>query len=219
MTPGQVVILLGPPGSGKGTQASRLSAELGLPSVSTGDLLRASVSGGTSSGGRARRFMEAGELVPDELVTAMLFERVASEDCAEGYLLDGFPRTVSQAEALERGLAEGWSARALLIEVPDQVLIDRAAGRLICRTDGAHIHHAVHAPPRREGVCDRCGGELFRRKDDEPQVVVVRLEVYRRQTEPLIAFYRGRGLLEVVEGDRPSDEVFAALCDLLGRAA
>jgi len=219
MTRGQVVILLGPPGSGKGTQAARLGAELGLPHVATGDLFRANVSSGTRLGKRAKGFMDAGELVPDDLVTGMLLERVAAEDCAGGYLLDGFPRTVPQAEALERGLADGWSARALLLEVPDQVLIERAAGRLICRMDGAHIHHALLAPPRRDGICDRCGGELYRRKDDEPQVVRERLEVYRRQTEPLVAFYRARGRLELVDGDRTPDEVCSTLRELLGRAA
>ncbi len=206
---GQVVILLGPPGAGKGTQAVRLATDCGIPHISTGDLFRANLSQGTPLGQRAKGFMESGQLVPDELVLEMLFDRVAQDDCLSGYLLDGFPRTVTQAEALTTALGDRPTVTVLL-EVPDSAIVGRAAGRLLCK-GCKNIHHAEFAPPAQEGVCDGCGGELYRRKDDEPDVVTDRLSVYRAQTQPMVEYYRDRGSLHVVDGNRTPDAVFEDL--------
>ena len=214
----RAVVLLGPPGAGKGTQATRLSDELGLPHVSTGDLFRENLSKGTELGDKARGFMEAGQLVPDELVLEMLFDRVAAPDCQEGYLLDGFPRTQPQAEALERRLPDDWATQAVLLQLEDQVLIERATGRLVCKQCG-RIHHETFSPPKAAGKCDRCGGALQKREDDREDVVRERLQVYRRQTQPLVDFYRERGGLEVVDGSREPDAVFRDLVKLLGSAS
>ncbi len=211
----RVVVLLGPPGAGKGTQAARLAAAMALPHVSTGDLFRANLSQGTELGKAAQRYMEAGELVPDELVLDMLFDRVAQEDCREGYLLDGFPRTLPQAEALEARLGEDASLCAVLIDVPDSEIIERMAGRLTCSECGA-VYHRRNDPPKVEGVCDRCGAALVQRPDDREEVVRERLEVYRRQTAPVVEFYRARGVLREVDGSRDPDAVFADLQSVLG---
>ena len=207
----QVVILLGPPGSGKGTQATRLSAELGVPHVATGDMFRAQMEEGSDLGQRAGRYMDSGRLVPDEIVTEMLFVRVDGEDCVEGYVLDGFPRNLSQAESLDQGLEGRWSSSVASLEVPDEVLVERMAGRLLCRKDCNHIHHASFSPPKVEGVCDECGGELFRREDDNPEVVAERLSVYREQTAAVITHYAQDGRLEPVDGNQGPDEVYRAL--------
>jgi adenylate kinase len=209
----RVVILLGPPGAGKGTQAVRLSEGLGLPHVSTGDLFRENLSNSTELGKRAKGFMESGKLVPDELVLEMLFDRVSKPDCAEGYLLDGFPRTIPQAEALDVRLA-GEKTAALLLEVDDSLIVGRAAGRLLCKSCG-NIQHLEYAPPAKEGVCDQCGGELHRRKDDEPEVVRERLVVYHDQTAPLVGFYENKGQLRRVKGDQSPDAVYADLLQCL----
>lgn len=207
------VILLGPPGAGKGTQASRLSRELGLPHVSTGDLFRENLSKGTPLGQKARGYMEAGQLVPDDLVLEMLFSRVAAPDCMEGYLLDGFPRTRPQAEALAKRLPASWALRVLLLQVGDDVLVERATGRLVCQRCG-NVHHERFSPPRQANICDACGGALERREDDREPVVRERLQVYRRQTEPLVEYYTEQGLLAAVDGTRQPDRVFT---DLVGR--
>ena len=207
----QVVILLGPPGSGKGTQATRLSAELGVPHVATGDMFRVHVEEGTDLGQCARGYMDSGRLVPDEIVTEMLFVRVDGEDCVEGYVLDGFPRNLSQAESLDQGLEGRWSSSVASLEVPDEVLVERVAGRLLCRNDSKHIYHASFSPPKVEGVCDECGGELYRREDDNPEVVAERLSVYREQTEAVIAHYAQDGRLEPVDGNQGPDEVYRDL--------
>lgn len=208
----QVLILLGPPGAGKGTQAARLSAQLGLRHVSTGDLFRDHLARKTELGGKARGFMDRGELVPDALVLDMLRDRVKQSDCQLGYVLDGFPRTVPQAEALESMVSEqGEAARALSLEVPDQALIKRLTGRRVCRRDGSHIHHVLFSPPRAEGVCDTCGGELYQRADDSEDVVSRRLEVYREQTAPLLDFYGQRGVLQTINGDRAPETVLAEI--------
>jgi adenylate kinase len=206
----RVIILLGPPGAGKGTQAVRLSAERGVPHISTGDLFRANLKGGTDLGQRAKSFMETGKLVPDDLVIEMLFDRVAQDDCKSGYLLDGFPRTLAQAEALSEAFskADGEQATAtLLLDVPDDIIVTRASGRLLCR-DCPKIHHAVFAPPAKDGVCDGCGGELYRRKDDEADVVMERLGVYRNETQPMVDYYREQGSLVVINGNQKPDAVF-----------
>lgn len=211
---GQVVILLGPPGAGKGTQAARLASELGIPHVATGDLFRANLKEGTDLGARAKTYMEAGKLVPDELVLEMLFDRVGSDDCASGYLLDGFPRTLGQATALIDALGQQ-PYSALLLEVPDEVLVERAAGRLLCRAC-PNIHHASFSPPKVEGVCDACGSELYRRSDDEPEVVRERLVVYHSETSPMVDYFRERGSLEVIDGNQAPDTVFEELRGHLG---
>lgn len=206
----RVLILFGAPGAGKGTQALRLAAELSLPHVSTGDLFRENLGQETELGLRARKYMEAGELVPDELVTDMLLSRVARPDCAGGYLLDGYPRTAGQAESLEAALGSDTSVLVLCLQVRDEVIVERAAGRLLCRGCDA-IAHAVSAPPEVAGVCDHCGGELYQREDDRPEVVAERLRVYHEETAPLVDYYRERGLLREVDGERSPDEVFASL--------
>lgn len=207
---GSVLILLGPPGAGKGTQAARLSARMGLRHISTGDLFRDHLARKSELGEKARGYMERGELVPDSLVLDMLRDRVAQPDCKSGYVLDGFPRTVPQAEALEELVAEqAGSARALNLEVGDDVLVARLTGRRVCRNDGSHIQHVLFSPPEKDGVCDTCGGELYQRKDDSEDVVERRLEVYREQTAPLLDFYEQRGILESIDGDRPPEVVLA----------
>lgn len=216
----RVLILLGPPGAGKGTQAARLSALLGLPHVATGDLLRAHLARGSELGQLARRYMDRGELVPDETVLKMLRERLALDDCRAGCVLDGFPRTLPQGEALERMVAEqGWQVRVVNLDVPDAVLVERLTGRRLCRKDGSHIHHLRFAPPRTPDHCDRCGGELYQRDDDRAEVVARRLEVYRAQTAPLLDFYRARGVLRALDGDRAPEAVLAELQRLTQEAA
>ena len=210
MTETRVLILLGPPGAGKGTQAARLSARLGLPHVSTGDLFRENLSRGTPLGLRAKGFMSEGKLVPDEVVLEMLFDRVSRPDCAEGYLLDGFPRTLGQAEALERRLGRRARVQVIDLDVRDEALADRLTGRRTCRSCG-RIYHLRNAPPKAEGRCDACGGELYLRDDDRAEVVGKRLAVYRQETQPLEDFYRSRGVLVEVDGDRAPDQVFRSL--------
>ncbi|HVS18316.1 MAG TPA: adenylate kinase [Planctomycetota bacterium] len=205
-----VLILLGPPGAGKGTQAARLSARMGLRHISTGDLFRDHLERKSDLGEKARGYMERGELVPDGLVLDMLRERVSQLDCRDGFVLDGFPRTVPQAEALETLLGDqGVAARALSLEVDDEVLVARLTGRRVCKRDGSHIQHVLYSPPATAGVCDTCAGELYQRKDDSEDVVGRRLEVYREQTAPLLDFYEQRGILESIDGDRPPEVVLA----------
>ena len=204
-----IVILLGAPGAGKGTQARRLAEDLSLPQVATGDLFRANLGEGTELGQRAKKFMDAGELVPDELVIEMLFDRVAQSDCDSGYLLDGFPRTLAQAEALTKALGDT-PVRALELLVPDESIVDRAAGRLLCRSCG-NIHHKTFSPPKVEGECDACGGELYQRSDDQPEVVRERLTVYHRETAPVSDFYAKQGVLTQLDGTVSPDEVFESL--------
>lgn len=207
-----VVILLGAPGAGKGTQAARLSSDLGLPHVSTGDLFRANLSGGTPLGERARGFMEAGELVPDDLVLDMLFDRVGQDDCAEGYLLDGFPRTIAQADALEARLGSGPAAPARVvidIRVPDEAIEKRIVQRRTCSNCG-HICHLEFSPPKVEGKCDLCGSDLVQRKDDTAEVVRKRLEEYHAKTAPLVEYYGSRGAVCAVDGQQSPDVVFEA---------
>jgi adenylate kinase len=206
----RVLILLGPPGAGKGTQASRLSGALGLVHISTGDLLRENRAQGTELGQRAQEFMDSGRLVPDDLVLDMLFERVGRADAQRGYLLDGFPRTLPQAEALEKRLGPHVQVQAINLRVRDAALLDRLTGRRTCKSCG-NIHHVRTSPAKVEGRCDKCGGELVVRTDDDAATVAKRLSVYRDQTQPLVAFYAKRSLLEEVDGEAHPDAVFAAL--------
>jgi adenylate kinase len=214
----RIIVLLGAPGAGKGTQAVRLSRARALAHVSTGDLLRENLEQGTELGQGARSYMDRGELVPDELVLRMLAERVARPDCRAGYVLDGFPRTLAQAESLERELGREDELHVVNLEVSDETIVERAAGRLSCRQCG-NVHHARFSPPRQAGRCDRCGGELFQRPDDAPPVVRERLRVYREKTAPLVDFYQRKGVLRSLDGEQPPDQVFGRLDGLIPRSA
>jgi adenylate kinase len=201
-------ILLGPPGAGKGTQSARLIESLSIPQVSTGDLLRAARKAGTELGKKAQAFMDAGQLVPDALVLELVEERLSREDARNGYILDGFPRNISQAEALlERGVAV---ERVVNVVVPTSALLGRLTGRRVCQQCGA-TYHVDTAPTAREGVCDACGGVVAQRKDDEASVIANRLEVYERETSPLIEFYERRGLLRAVDGLQAADVVYSSV--------
>ncbi|MFI6058888.1 adenylate kinase [Streptomyces sp. NPDC051286] len=194
------IVLVGPPGAGKGTQAAYLAKNLSIPHISTGDLFRANISQGTDLGKRARAYMDAGQLVPDEVTIAMAKDRMSQPDAVNGFLLDGFPRNVGQAEALDEMLkSEGVTLDAVLdLEVPEDEVVKRIAGRRICRNDSAHVFHVTYNPPKTEGVCDTCGGELYQRDDDTEDTVRTRLEVYHTQTEPIIDYYRAQGLVVTI---------------------
>jgi len=210
------IILLGAPGSGKGTQAQRLSRRFGIPQVSTGDLLRAAVKAGTELGQRAKAAMDAGELVSDDIVLGMIRERLGQPDAAPGFILDGFPRNLAQAEALD-GLLEQIDApldAVVLLDVDFDVLLKRITGRRTCGGCGK-VYNVHYLPPKREGVCDECGGELIQRADDNEETVTNRLKVYESQTAPLVAFYEDRGKLKVVGATGGIDDVLAELEDAL----
>ncbi len=210
------LILLGPPGAGKGTQAKRLIDRYGIPQISTGDILRAAVREGTELGKTAKQYMDAGELVPDEVVIGIIEERLKEPDCAKGYILDGFPRTVAQADALTDVLARmGQSIdHVVSIEVPDEELVERLTGRRTCRNCGA-MYHVKFSPPKKPGVCDKCGGELFQRDDDKEETIRARLKVYQDQTAPLIAYYEKAGLLRRVSGVGTVDEIYERILGVL----
>jgi adenylate kinase len=202
------LILLGPPGSGKGTQGERLQADFRLPYYATGDILRAAVRDGTDLGREAKEYMDRGDLVPDEVIIGVIAERIESPEAADGFILDGFPRTTAQAEALDEAmdrLGRELTA-AILIEVSHEEVVRRLSGRRTC-VKGGHIFHVDFDPPKKEGVCDICGGQLVVRDDDKPDVVRHRLEEYHSKTEPLFSYYEEKGILRRVDGDHPPEEV------------
>ena len=208
------LILLGAPGAGKGTQADILCEKLDIPTISTGNILRAAVKNGTPTGLKAKAFMDAGQLVPDEVIIGIISERLQEPDCAGGYILDGVPRTIAQAEALEKAGIVFDSVVSL--EVSDETIMERMSGRRVCPDCGAS-YHVVAVPPKSEGVCDKCGGKLIQRKDDAPETVKSRLEVYHKETEPLKAFYAERGLLKTVENQPSVETTSQAILRVLGR--
>jgi adenylate kinase len=213
------IVLLGPPASGKGTQAARLREALGLPHIASGDLFRENLKNETELGLKAKVYMDRGELVPDDVTIAMVMARLKRPDCAGGALFDGFPRTIAQAEALDQALAERGHRIGVVpyIAVPDEVLVERVSGRRLCRVCG-EAYHVKFNPPKRPGVCDNDGGELYQRGDDRPETVRKRLQVYWEQTSPLIDYYRDRGVLVEVNGDQPIDAVAADLRAAVARA-
>lgn len=211
------IIMLGAPGAGKGTQAKMIAEKYGVPHVSTGDIFRANIKNGTELGKEAKQYMDQGLLVPDELTVRILLDRVAQDDCKNGYVLDGFPRTIPQAEVLDSELSKlgDHIDYAIDVDVPDENIIKRMSGRRACLTCGA-TYHIEHVPPKTEGICDKCGSELVLRDDDKPETVKNRLNVYHEQTQPLIDYYTTQGVLKTVDGTRDLNEVFQEIVDILG---
>lgn len=211
------IIMLGAPGAGKGTQAKMIADKYGVPHISTGDIFRANIKNGTELGMEAKKYMDQGLLVPDELTVRILLDRVAQDDCKNGYVLDGFPRTIPQAEVLDSELTKlgDHIDYAINVDVPDENIVKRMSGRRACLTCGA-TYHIEHVPPKKEGICDVCGSELVLRDDDKPETVKNRLNVYHEQTQPLIDFYTEKGVLKTVDGTVPMEEVFAAIIAILG---
>lgn len=211
------IILLGPPGAGKGTQAKMLVEKYGIPQISTGDILRANLKAQTELGLEAKKYMDAGKLVPDEVVIGIINNRLKEDDCQKGYMLDGFPRTVAQAEALDKILAEGGSGidDVISIEVPNDELMGRLTGRRTCRQCGQGFH-VMFDPPKAEGVCDKCSGELYQRDDDNEETVGNRLKVYADQTQPLIDYYQNKGLLRPIDGLGKITEILDRVVKVLG---
>ncbi|MFF5469018.1 adenylate kinase [Streptomyces achromogenes] len=213
------IVLVGPPGAGKGTQAVRLAEKLGIPHISTGDLFRANISRQTELGKLAKSYMDAGNLVPDEVTIAMAKDRMEQPDAEKGFLLDGFPRNVSQAEALDQLLRdEEMTLDAVLdLEVPEDEVVKRIAGRRVCREDSSHVFHVDYSKPKQEGVCDVCGGELYQRDDDSEDTVRKRLEVYHTQTEPIIDYYKAQELVVTISSLGPVDEITQRALEALKR--
>ena len=210
------IIMLGAPGAGKGTQAKKIAEKYHIPHISTGDIFRENIKNGTELGKKAKEYMDAGNLVPDELVCDLVVDRLKQDDCKNGYILDGFPRTIPQAEALTAALAKNDDAidYALEIFIEDQAIIDRMSGRRVCKSCGA-TYHVVNIPPKTEGVCDECDGELIVRDDDAPETVKKRLDVYHEQTAPLIDYYKKQGILKVIDGSKGLDTCFEEICGIL----
>ena len=210
------IIMLGAPGAGKGTQAKMIAQSYKLPHISTGDIFRANIKEGTDLGKEAKTYMDEGKLVPDELTVRILLDRVAKDDCKDGYVLDGFPRTIPQAEVLEKELEKLGDKvdYAINVDVPDENIINRMSGRRACLKCGA-TYHIKHVPPKKDGICDVCGSELVLRDDDKPETVKKRLDVYHEQTQPLIEFYTKRDVLKTVNGNADPKDVFAAIKEIL----
>ena len=211
------IIMLGAPGAGKGTQAKKIAAKYDIPHISTGDIFRANIKNNTELGQKAKTYMDKGELVPDSLVVDLIMDRFKEADCANGYVLDGFPRTIPQAEALDTELTKLGEKidYAINVEVPDENIIKRMSGRRACLSCGA-TYHIEHVPPKKEGICDKCGSELVLRDDDKEETVKNRLNVYHQQTQPLIDFYNNKKVLKEVDGTVDMKDVFKAITDILG---
>lgn len=203
------VIMLGAPGAGKGTQAKKLASKYNIPHISTGDIFRANIKNNTELGNKAKVYMDQGLLVPDELVVDLVVDRFKNPDCENGYVLDGFPRTIPQAEVLDKALANNQDAveYAIDVDVPDEVIIDRMAGRRACLNCGA-TYHTITIPPKKEGICDTCDSALVLREDDKPETVKKRLSVYHEQTQPLIEYYSKKGILKSIDGTKTMDATF-----------
>ena len=211
------IIMLGAPGAGKGTQAKQIAAKYGIPHISTGDIFRANIKNGTELGKKAKEYMDQGLLVPDELTCDLVMDRISQEDCKDGFVLDGFPRTIPQAEALDAALEKKGDKMdyAIDIEVEDENIIRRMSGRRACLNCGA-TYHVVTIPPKKEGICDVCGSELVLRDDDQPETVKKRLDVYHEQTQPLIDYYKKQNILKSVNGMEPMETGFANIVAILG---
>jgi adenylate kinase len=208
--------MLGAPGAGKGTQAKMIAEKFGIPHISTGDIFRANIKNQTELGKKAKAYLDEGTLVPDELTCDLVVDRIANEDCAKGYILDGFPRTIPQAEALTKALAKDGGAidYAIDVDVPDSDIVRRLSGRRVCLKCGATYHTSFN-PPREEGICDSCGEALVHRDDDKPETIQKRLDVYHSQTQPLIEYYHEAGCMYKVDGTRSLEDVFASICAIL----
>ena len=211
------IIMLGAPGAGKGTQAKQIAAKYSIPHISTGDIFRANIKNGTDLGKKAKEYMDQGALVPDELTCDLVMDRIKQDDCKKGFVLDGFPRTIPQAEALDAALNKIDQAMdyAIDVDVPDENIVNRMGGRRACVGCGA-TYHLVYAPTKTEGICDVCGKELILRDDDKPETVQKRLNVYHEQTQPLIDYYTKAGILKTVDGTVDINDVFAAIVEILG---
>ena len=211
------IIMLGAPGAGKGTQAKQIAAKYQIPHISTGDIFRANIKNGTELGKKAKEYMDQGLLVPDELTCDLVMDRIGQEDCANGFVLDGFPRTIPQAESLDAALSKIGQKMdfAIDVDVPDSHIVKRMSGRRACLSCGA-TYHIVSIPTKVEGICDKCGSEVVLRDDDKPETVQKRLSVYHEQTQPLIDYYNRQGILKTVNGTRPLEEVFADIVTILG---
>ena len=214
---GMKIIMLGAPGAGKGTQAKQIADKYSIPHISTGDIFRANLKAGTDLGKKAKEYMDQGLLVPDELTCDLVMDRIGQEDCKNGFVLDGFPRTIPQAEALDAALAKINEKMdyAIDVDVPDENIINRMSGRRACLNCGA-TYHIVSIPTKVEGICDRCGNKVVLRDDDQPETVKKRLDVYHEQTQPLIDYYKKQNILKTVDGTQPMEKVFDAIVEILG---
>lgn len=211
------IIMLGAPGAGKGTQAKQIAGKYSIPHISTGDIFRANIKNGTDLGKKAKEYMDQGLLVPNELTCDLVMDRIQQDDCVNGFVLDGFPRTIPQAEALDAALEKIGQHMdvAIDVDVPDENIVNRMSGRRACLDCGA-TYHVVSLPPKTEGKCDHCGSDLVLREDDKPETVQKRLSVYHDQTQPLIDYYKKQGILKSVDGTQPMEAVFTAITDILG---
>ncbi len=214
---GMKIIMLGAPGAGKGTQAKQIADKYAIPHISTGDIFRANLKAGTELGKKAKEYMDQGLLVPDELTCDLVMDRIGQDDCKNGFVLDGFPRTIPQAEALDAALTKINQKMdyAIDVDVPDENIVNRMSGRRACLNCGA-TYHIVSIPTKVEGVCDRCGSPVVLRDDDQPETVKKRLDVYHEQTQPLIDYYKEQNILRTVDGTQPMEDVFGAIVEILG---